>query len=822
MLRSERLAPHYRSALLTGARRLAARRGVGAWHAARCLATTPDALQRVRNVGIIAHIDAGKTTTTERMLLLAGVTRAAGSVDDGDTIMDHLEQERERGITIQAAATAFQWRGHPINLIDTPGHVDFTIEVERSTRVLDGAALIVDAVAGAQAQTETVWRQAQAHGVPAIAFVNKMDREGADFSRALASLESRLGLHALPLQLPLTPPAHAAALASVGAPCADVTALSQGVLDLVTMDLLSYSAPPSGGTAGGARAQRGARLDMERHALAEEALDEEAAAARAVLVERVADLDPDGDVAELYLSEEAVPPSTLRDAIRRLTLSGRAVPAFCGASLKGVGVEGLLDAICDYLPSPADRSAPSLGVPDAALAADATAADPAAAAAAATAAAAASLDAAAEAVALAFKVVHDERSRKPVVWLRVYSGAVSPGDVLHNPRTGESERIARLHLMNGEESSDLAAASTGAICAATGLKKTRTGDTLLLRPADGAQEMRLPQLTTPTPVFFSAVEVESASQQDALDAALASLCLEDPSVLVRVDQVTGQQLIGGMGELHLQIVTDRLKREFGISVYTGPMQVAYREGIEHAQKLHSAHSAQPGGPETIEVTLAVRPARGVEWDTSSSNNNNNNNGGGDGGGDAHGAAVAAVRCSATEGVREFLQRRELKAAFEGLEGAAQYGPLHGYPLHGIEATLLSIRRPKGTGPDALRKACAEALSSAVEACGPVLLEPLMKVELRVPEHHLGGVLRELTGKRRADVERVAAAAEADGGSFDSRHIVDAEAPLGGLIGYADALRSRTAGEAALAIEFARYRALREEERLMLFGDGSGF
>ena len=296
--------------------------------------------------------------------------------------------------------------------------------------------------------------------------------------------------------------------------------------------------------------------------------------------------------------------------------------------------------------------------------------------------------------------------------------------------------------MNGEESSDLAAASTGAICAATGLKKTRTGDTLLLRPADGAQEMRLPQLTTPTPVFFSAVEVESASQQDALDAALASLCLEDPSVLVRVDQVTGQQLIGGMGELHLQIVTDRLKREFGISVYTGPMQVAYREGIEHAQKLHSAHSAQPGGPETIEVTLAVRPARGVS-DTSSSNNNNNNNGGGDGGGDAHGAAVAAVRCSATEGVREFLQRRELKAAFEGLEGAVST-PATRLPAARHRGDPLVDPPPQGHRPrravEGVRRG-AEQRGGGVRAGAP---RPLMKVELRVPEHHLGGVLRELT------------------------------------------------------------------------------
>ncbi|KOO27470.1 translation elongation factor g [Chrysochromulina tobinii] len=443
-------------------------------------------LATTRNVGIIAHIDAGKTTTTERMLLLAGMTRSAGGVDTGDTVMDFMEQERERGITIQAAATRFDWTAAAaatrfgICLIDTPGHVDFTIEVERTTRVLDGAVLIVDAVAGAQAQTETVWRQARSHGVPAVAFINKMDREGARFDAALASLRQRLNIMPLAVQLPLT-----TAEGIVG-----------GAVDLIEMEALVYR--PSEAKQGG-RAQRGAALT----------------------------------------------------------------------------------------------------------------------------------------------------------------------------------------LMHGEETVDLQSVGPGAICAAVGLRHTRTGDTLVVRPAAEWAEIALqPVLRVPTPVFFTAVEVGSAVQQPALDAALEALCLEDPSLVVRLDPTTGQQLLGGMGELHLEVVAERIRREHKLELYTGPMQ--------------------------------------------------------------------------------------------------------------------------GTAPDALRKACAEALPAAAEQAAPVLLEPLMAVELRAPEKHVGAVLRELTGKRRGDVLELISPAEC-GQSADERHVVHAEVPLSALVGYANALRSLTQGEVALTMEFSRYR-----------------
>ena len=730
--------------------------------------------------------DAGKTTTTERMLLAAGITRSAGNVDDGDTIMDHMDQERERGITIQAAATAFGWKGNTINLIDTPGHIDFTVEVERATRVLDGAALIVDAVAGAQAQTETVWRQARSNSIPAVAFVNKMDREGADFDAAVASLEARLNITALPLQRPLTMDLDRA-----------------GAIDLVSLEILLYSSPPdSASSKTGGRSQRGAALTLEAVALPAEGTGDadadEAHRHRHLLVERVAELEPDGEVAEAYLEEATVDAPMLKRAIRSLTLSGRAVPVLCGASLKGVGVESLLDAICDYLPSPGERPMPVLRPP--AAAASGEGGEGGGSSAEGTACAEA-----AEAVALAFKVVHDPRSRRPIVWLRVYSGEIAIGSTLLNSHTAAEERPTRLLQLNGEESTELKLAGAGSICAAVGLKRTRTGDTLLLRPSEGCSELRLAELRTPTPVFFSAVEVGSHAQQKELDAALEAMCLEDPSVVVRLDPVTGQQLIGGMGELHLQIVADRLRREHKLDLYTGAMQVAYREGISTGLTQESTHASTLGGAEDITIALAVKPLRGLGWVAEAEEGEEGGDSGGGGGGEGGGSVVGPpVRTSATKGVAELLQRRELKAALEGLESATAYGELNGYPVYGLRATLLSVRKPKSAGAEALRMACAEALALALAKATPVMLEPLMSVELRAPERHVGAVLTDLTGKRRADIDQLVTPSD---GSVDDRHIIRAEVPLSALIGYADSVRSLTQGEAAISMEFARYRAL---------------
>ncbi len=436
-----------------------------------------------RNVGIIAHIDAGKTTTTERMLLLAGVSRAAGQVDAGDTVMDFMEQERTRGITIQAAATTFGWAGHEISLIDTPGHVDFMVEVERTVRVLDGAALVVDAVAGVQAQTGTVWAQAREHAVPAVAFVNKMDRDGADLRGAADSLAERLRVTPLLVQMPLT----------------DGGGTFAGVVDLLELVSMRWAEPES---AAGKRVARGAARELLTQPLLGSALGEKIAesadvveralAARAELVEAVAELEPDGEVAECFLAEENVPPAQLRAALRRLAASGAAVPTLCGASLHGVGVEPLLDAIVAYLPAPHERPPATLRHADAAAPA-APAGKP--------------LADAAEAVALAFKVVHEPRSRKPLVWLRVYHGAVRAAEPLHNSRLGEPERPTRLVRIHGPHTVDVDAAGEGSIVAALGLKNTRTGDTLMLRPAAHAENARLQGVRVPPPVFFCALEV---------------------------------------------------------------------------------------------------------------------------------------------------------------------------------------------------------------------------------------------------------------------------------------------------------------------------
>lgn len=460
-----------------------------------------------RNVGIIAHIDAGKTTTTERMLLLTGATRFAGEVDAGDAVMDYLEEERTRGITIQSAATSFKWLHHQVNLIDTPGHVDFTIEVERVVRVIDGAALIVDAVAGAQAQTETVWRQARRYGVPAIAYVNKMDREGADFRQAAASLAERLQLVPVLMQLPL--------FDGAGRFC--------GVLDLVEPRALLWASPPADPAK---RAQRGAAQLLKELSLAEAdavglrscgvskggTLEEMVEEYRTALFEQLVQLEDDeSQLTELFLAERTPAPPQLRASIRSLTRRGAVVPTLCGASLQGVGVEPLLDSMIHYLPSPVERPQPLLRrAQSAAGLATQRAAAAAAAAHAAHAVQLAPLREAAGAVALAFKVVHDRHSRRPVVWLRVYSGELRSSDTLLNSANGKTERLGRLLKMRGEESSEQSIVGAGDIVAVLGLKHTRTGDTLLLSPASGSNNLSLDGVAVPPPVFFCALEIEAS------------------------------------------------------------------------------------------------------------------------------------------------------------------------------------------------------------------------------------------------------------------------------------------------------------------------
>ena len=808
----------------------------------------------VRNVGIIAHIDAGKTTTTERMLLLAGVTRFAGSVDTGDTVMDYMQQERDRGITIQSAATRFHWAEHELNLIDTPGHVDFTIEVERAVRVLDGAALIVDAVAGAQAQTETVWRQARRHGTPAVAFVNKMDREGADLSAASASLASRLGLLPLPVQLPLFDAGGFA-----------------GVVDLLDLSVMSWrqggSASKRGDAAqmvkreleGGAAAHEwggdgphealaaslrstameglsatlGEAADAEAAAAAAWAARDElvAAVAEAELETPSADEGSGGAVADAYLAGEAVPPEALRAALRRLTVRGCGVPLLCGASLHGVGVEPLLEAIVSYLPAPHERPTPTLRAVaggGAAAAAAGTEQEEAAVADGGdgdgdTAAAAEeeeeevvlALDEAAEGVALAFKVVHEGHGRKPLVWLRVYGGAVRRGDGLLNTRVGVVESVAQLVAVHGAHVSAVDSVGAGSLCAALGLKHTRTGDTLLREPrSDVARRAALEGVATPPPVFHCAIETESASQHRQLDEAVAAVRLEDPSVSLSLDPTTGQQLLGGMGELHLQVVVERLRTEWKLPVATGAMRVAHREALTRPVKLESSHAATLGAPPPtddgepqIRIALSVEPLEAGEAPTGGG-------GGGGGGGPGGGGDGLSTACGASGGVRRSLRPSELAAALEGLRAAAQHGDLLGAPLHGARATLLSVRLPRGARPEAVRAAAAAAMGEAMAAGAPRLLEPLMRLEVSTPDAHLGAVMSDLTGVRHGAVQQLLPPSDK---AHDTRHTLLAQAPLASLLGYASELRSLSHGEAHLSMEFCGYAPLdahSEQQRLL--------
>uniref|UniRef100_A0A7S4B194 Tr-type G domain-containing protein n=1 Tax=Chrysotila carterae TaxID=13221 RepID=A0A7S4B194_CHRCT len=668
-----------------------------------------------RALGIVAHIDAGKTTTTERMLLLSGTTRFAGEVDAGDTVMDYLQQERERGITIQAAATTFVWKDHDISLIDTPGHVDFTIEVERAVRVLDSAVLIVDAVAGAQAQTETVWRQARRHGLPALAFVNKLDREGADLAAASASLAARLRVTPLVVQMPIM---------KVGAP-------PTAIVDLVEERVMWWEAEA---VEGRSRPQRGAARTFRVSPLSRDA--ETASAAESVdasapqvdaarvrllrdeLIERVVELEEEeSELSELYLNEMQVPASVLRASIRRLTLSGAAVPTLCGTSLHGIGVEPLMDAMLDYLPSPEEAAKPTLRDDSAhtqSAAADAGAADEQGRA---GETAGLPMESAAEAVALAFKVVHEPSSRRPLVWLRAYHGEIRAGDVLHNSVNGSSERVSRLLRMRGEAVVDVEAVRAGEICAAMGLKHTRTGDTVLLSPSGENAALRLEGVPVPPPVFFCAVETQTSAEQKALDAALAGIMLEDPSVAVRVDRFTGQQLIGGMGELHLEVLAQRLLTEWNLKISMGAMRVAYREGITLPVDLSSFHEVRTAAGGQIEMSLALSPLDGraqlvqqrltVQQQRGSAPPVNL---------ERRVDAERRVVVRLSKGLQGFLKHREARAVLDGLSAATQFGDLAGFPVHGAEVVLKYLRKPPGASAEELGAAAAEALEQVQLQC----------------------------------------------------------------------------------------------------------
>jgi len=668
-------------------------------------------LERIRNIGIVAHIDAGKTTTTERILFYTGRVHRLGEVDEGSATMDWMVQERERGITITSAATTCFWRDHRINIIDTPGHVDFTIEVERSLRVLDGAVVILSAVEGVQPQSETVWRQADRYRVPRILYVNKMDRVGADFLRVVDMVRERLGAPAVPVQLP------------VGS-----EESFQGVVDLVRMKSILY-------------------LDDLGTRSSETAIPPEIQdlvdAYRERLLEAAAECD---DAVMLrYLEGQPVPEADLRRAIRKGTLSGRLVPVLAGSSFRNKGVQPLLDAVVDYLPSPLDIGAVRGTNPRTGEVEERP------------------VDEQAPFCALAFKIMTDPYVGK-LTYFRVYSGTLRAGSYVFNATRGVRERVSRILLMHANHREDIPEATAGNVVAAVGLRETTTGDTL----CDEAAPLVLEPIQFPEPVISVAVEPKTKADSDKLTAALAKLAEEDPSFRVRFDPETGQTLIAGMGELHLEIITDRLVREFKVEAHVGRPQVAYKETIRQPARGEGRFIRQTGG-------------RGQ-----------------------YGHAVVEIEPLPRGSGFEFVDRitggvipREfIKPVEDGVREAMESGILAGYPVVDVRVTLVDGSYHEVDSSElAFKIAGSLAFKDAARKAKPVLLEPVMKVEVTTPEAYMGDVLADLNARRG----RIQAMEQRQG-----LRVITALVPLAEMFGYATDLRSRTQGRAVYTMEFSHY------------------
>ena len=668
-------------------------------------------LEKTRNIGIMAHIDAGKTTTTERVLYYTGRTHKIGEVHDGAATMDWMEQEQERGITITSAATTCEWRGHRINIIDTPGHVDFTVEVERSLRVLDGAVAVFDSVAGVEPQSETVWRQADKYAVPRIAYVNKMDRTGADFRMSVDTMIDRLNTNAVPIQLPIGAEEN-----------------FQGIVDLVTMRAIIYT--DDLGT------------EMDDAEIPDE-MRADAEAARETLIEALADVDD--EVAEAYLEGEAISVDKLREALRTAVLQIAMTPVLAGSSFKNKGVQPLLDAIVDLLPSPRDVR-PAEGV-DAADNEVLREADPDA-----------------PFSALAFKVMSDEHTGR-ITYMRVYSGSVETGATIVNATKGRKERLGRLLLMHANHREDVNGARAGDILAAIGLKSTTTGDTL----SDPDDVVILEQMTFPEPVIGLAIEPKTKVDQEKLSEGLQRLAEEDPTFQVRSDDETGQTVISGMGELHLDIIVDRLRREFNVEANVGAPQVAYRETIrQEVNKIEGKFVRQTGGRGQYgHVYIDLYPGEAGSGFTFENN--------------ITGGAVPKDYIGSVE---------------EGIEEALESGILAGFPMVDVAARLID-----GTYHDvdssemAFKIAGSMAAKEAAKRAKPVLLEPVMAVEVVVPKDFVGAVVGDLTARRG----RV--------GGMDQRggnEVVNASVPLAEMFGYATSVRSATQGRATFTMQFENY------------------
>ena len=669
-------------------------------------------LERIRNIGIMAHIDAGKTTTTERILYYTGITYKIGEVHEGTATMDWMVQEQERGITITSAATTCFWRDHRVNIIDTPGHVDFTIEVERSLRVLDGAVAVFCSVGGVEPQSETVWRQADKYGVPRIAFINKMDRVGADFFRGVGMIRERLKANAVPLQLPIGSEDQ-----------------FRGVIDLIAMKAILWDDD-----------SLGARYRTDEIPAD---LREQADKYRESLLEAVADTDE--VLLEKFLEGKEITESEVRKAVRDATLAIKIVPVICGTAFKNKGVQPLLDAVIDYLPSPVDVPAVQGVNPE-----DGTTAERPA-------------DDAAPFSALAFKIMSDPFVGS-LTFFRVYSGFMSAGSYVFNASKGRKERVGRLLKMHANKREEIKEVYAGDIAAAVGLRDTTTGDTL----SDENKPIVLESIEFPDPVIHIAIEPKTKADQEKLGVSLQRLATEDPSFRVRTDTETGQTIIAGMGELHLEIIVDRLLREFKVDASVGKPQVAYKETVRKSVEREYKHVRQSGGRGQYgHVVLRVEPlpvGSGFEF-------------------------VDSIKGGT-------VPREYIPAVEKGVRDALDGGVLAGYPLVDIKVSLLDGSYHEVDSNElAFRVAASMCFKEAANRANPVLLEPIMSVEVVVPEEFLGSVVGDISGRRGRILGM-----EPRGGA----QVVAAQVPLKEMFGYATELRSMTQGRATYTMQPSHY------------------
>ena len=668
-------------------------------------------IERYRNIGIMAHIDAGKTTTTERIMFYTGKTHRIGSVDDGTTVTDWMVQERERGITIVSAAVSAEWKGYQFNLIDTPGHIDFTAEVQRSLRVLDGGVVVFDAVQGVEPQSETVWRQADRYGVPRICFVNKMDRVGASFERTIDSIKDRLGANPIPMQLPI-----------------GFEATFRGVVDLLEQKAILWEDD----------------LGKEPKIVdVPDDLKEQVKVARAHMVEKIAELDDELTVKYLEAQEISVP--ELKAALRNAVIASKVAPVFCGSSLKNKGVQVLLDAVVDFLPSPAeippvrgtDENGEIMELPP---------------------------DDAAPLSALVFKIVTDPYVGR-LAYFRVYSGVVSQGQTLNNSTKGKRERIGRLIRMHADRREDITEVRAGDIGAVLGLKDTFTGDTLC-----DNKKVVLESISFPEPVISIAIEPKSSADQEKMGEALRKLAEEDPTFRVRSDENTAQTIISGMGELHLDILVDRMLREFRVQANVGKPRVAYRESITRpVAKVDHKYAKQSGGRGQYgHVVISLEPGE-------------------------RGSGIIFEN----KIVGGAIPKEYIPAVQKGVMEAADTGVLAGYPVVDMKISLFDGSFHEVDSSEmAFKIAASMAFKEGVQRGSPVLLEPIMKVEVIVPDDYLGDVIGQINS-RRGSIQGM----EVRPGNAQA---VRSMVPLGEMFGYATELRSATQGRGVFSMEFDHY------------------